>query len=229
MKTLVVIPARGGSKGIPKKNIKNFCGKPLIYYSIDIARNFVSDDDICISTDDDEIIKIVENYGLKVPFIRPEQLSGDQALTNDVLVHAIEYYKINEKKYYNNILLLQPTSPLRTIQNVQDAFNLYNDTLDMVVSVKKSHAVSVLCKENSEGKIELVFNKDLIGRQNYNEYFEYNGAIYIMKTESLLDKGMSKFERIIKTLMSEEESIDIDNPTDWIMAEAVYSSKYKIN
>jgi N-acylneuraminate cytidylyltransferase len=229
MKTLVVIPARGGSKGIPKKNIKNFCGKPLIYYSIDIARNFVNDEDICVSTDDDEIKSIVENYGLKVPFTRPEQLSGDQALTNDVLVHAIEYYKIYEKKQYDKILLLQPTSPLRTVQNVQDAINLYNRAVDMVVSVKKSHSVSVLCKENSDGKIELVFNKNLLGRQNYNDYYEYNGAIYIMKTESLLDKGMSKFENIIKTVMTDEESIDIDNPTDWIMAEAVYSNKYKIN
>lgn len=111
MKTLVIIPARGGSKGIPKKNIKNFCGKPLIYYSIDIARQLVEDDDICISTDDSEIIDCVKNYGLNVPFIRPSELSNDTATTNDVLLHALDYYSRGLSKNmilfccYNQLLL----------------------------------------------------------------------------------------------------------------------------
>ena len=91
MKILYIIPARGGSKGIPHKNIKLLNGKPLIYYTIDVARQLTTDDHICVSTDDDEIIEVVENYGLKVPFIRPDYLATDTSTTNDVLLHAINF------------------------------------------------------------------------------------------------------------------------------------------
>ena len=87
---LVVIPARGGSKGLPGKNIKNLCGKPLIAYSIDVARAITIDDNICVSTDDQKIIDVVEKYGLHVPFVRPAELASDTASTNDVLLHAVK-------------------------------------------------------------------------------------------------------------------------------------------
>ena len=93
MKYLVVIPARGGSKGIPRKNIKPLAGKPLIYYTIDTARAIVPDEDICVSTDDDGIIQIVENYGLKVYFKRPDELATDTAGTYEVLLHALDFYE----------------------------------------------------------------------------------------------------------------------------------------
>ena len=108
---LYVIPARGGSKGIPHKNIKLLHGKPLIYYSIDIARSLTNDEHICVSTDDEEIIKVVSDYGLKVPFVRPRELANDTASTNDVLIHALKYYE-SIGKNYTAIVLLQPTSIL---------------------------------------------------------------------------------------------------------------------
>ena len=147
---LFVITARGGSKGLPGKNIKDLCGKPLIAYSIDVARAFVDDEHICVSTDSDEIKMVVENYGLSVPFLRPDYLATDTATSNDVLVHAVNFFK-NLDRNYKKLVLLQPTSPLRTIEDVMGAIELYRDDIDMVVSVTKSHAPAVLCKENEDG------------------------------------------------------------------------------
>ena len=93
MKILSIIPARGGSKGIPHKNIKPFLGRPLIYYTIDTARSICSDENICVSTDDPEIIRIVQEYGLKVPFVRPTELATDKAGTYEVLLHALNFYE----------------------------------------------------------------------------------------------------------------------------------------
>ena len=110
--TLFIITARGGSKGIPGKNIKPLNGKPLLYYSIDIARHFVKDNLICLSTDSDEIIKSANAYGLNVPFVRPNELSGDEAGTYEVLLHAIGHCESNGIKF-SKVVLLQPTSPFR--------------------------------------------------------------------------------------------------------------------
>ena len=110
-KVLVIIPARGGSKGIPYKNIKELGDKPLICYSIDVARQLTSDENICVTTDDDAIIKVVEDYGLKVPFKRPDYLATDTCGSNEVLQHAYQFY-IDKGMQYDLIVLLQPTSPL---------------------------------------------------------------------------------------------------------------------
>lgn len=222
MKTLVVIPARGGSKGIPLKNIKDFCGKPLICYSIDIAREIVRDADICVSTDDDEIIKVVEDYGLKVLFKRPYDLSTDTASTNDVLMHAINYYQDILYIKYDRILLLQPTSPLRTVESVVKALNLFSVDIDMVVSVKKSHSTSTLCKENKNGFIDLVFNKKGGRRQDFDSYYEYTGSIYVINVNSFKVKKISEFSKIKKSVDNEMESIDIDTPLDWVIAESIF-------
>ena len=148
--TLFVITARGGSKGLPGKNIKDLCGKPLIAYSIDVARAFTDDENICVSTDSEEIKQVVEQYGLKVPFLRPDYLATDTATSNDVLVHAVNFFK-EQGREYKKLVLLQPTSPLRTSEDVKGAMELFRDDIDMVVSVMKSHAPAVLCKEDEEG------------------------------------------------------------------------------
>ncbi len=218
MEILYVIPARGGSKGIPHKNIKLLAGKPLICYSIDIARGLTSDENICLSTDDNEIIKLVEDYGLKVPFVRPEQYATDSATTNDVLIHAIEFYEATGKQY-DVIVLLQPTSPLRKIQQVQEALTLYCNEIDMVVSVKESHAAIVLCDENNDGYLEMLFNKSGDRRQNIAKYYEYNGAIYIINVDRLKEFSLSGLIRKKKYVMDEASSIDIDNEFDWLHAE----------
>lgn len=218
MKILYVIPARGGSKGIPHKNIKPLSGKPLIYYSIDVARLLTDDENICVTTDDDKIIDIVEKYGLKVPFKRPHCLATDEATTNDVLLHVIEYYE-RKGEYYDVLVLLQPTSPLRKAVQVQEALKLYDDKLDMVVSVKESHAASVICSENENGFLEFYFNKKSSRRQELSSYYEYNGAIYIINIESLKKKGLSGFTKKKKYVMDEVSSFDIDTPLEWFLVE----------
>lgn len=217
---LFVITARGGSKGLPGKNIKDLCGKPLIAYSIDVARAFVDDEHICVSTDSNEIKEVVENYGLKVPFLRPDYLATDTATTNDVLVHAVNFFK-NLNRNYKKLVLLQPTSPLRTIEDVMGAIKLYRDDIDMVVSVMKSHAPAVLCKENEDGFLELVHNKNAVGRQSMQTFYEYNGAIYVINVKSLKEKGLASFTRKVKYIMPKESSIDIDDIYDFMLAEQI--------
>lgn len=223
MKILYVIPARGGSKGIPRKNIKLLAGKPLIYYSIDIARSLTSDDNICVSSDDEEIIKTVEAYGLKVPFKRPDELATDTATTHDVLIHAINFYE-NQGQQYDIVILLQPTSPFRKKEQVEEATSLLNDKLDMIVSVKKSLAATVLCEENSQGFIELYFNKNASRRQEMEKFYEYNGAIYVINIQSLKLLSLSKLQKKVKYIMDEFTSLDIDTPFDWEIAEKLILS-----
>ena len=158
MKALYLIPARGGSKGIPHKNIKLLNGKPLIQYSIEIARQLADDCDICVSTDDIEIKRIAEELGLKVPFLRPDYLASDTAGTSDVIVHALDFYA-EQGKAYDVVVLLQPTSPLRTVQNVKDCLSMYTPDYDMVTTVKESSVSAVLCRENTNGYIEKVIGK----------------------------------------------------------------------
>ena len=219
-KILVVIPARGGSKGIPGKNIKLLAGKPLICYSIDVARALTTDEHICVSTDDDKIIDVVESYGLKVPFKRPDEFATDTATTNSVLLHALSYYE-SKSENYEVIVLLQPTSPLRTAQQVKEAMELYNNQLDMVVSVKQSHTASVICNEDEKGFLGLTFNKSGKGRQDFDTFYEYNGAIYVINVASLKEKGLSGFTRKKKYVMDELHSVDIDTEIDWKLAEII--------
>lgn len=221
---LVVIPARGGSKGLPGKNIKELCGKPLIAYSIDVARAITTDDNICVSTDDQKIIDVVEKYGLKVPFVRPAELATDTATTNDVLLHAVNFFE-KQGKRFDKMLLLQPTSPLRTIDEVKDAIGLYSDDIDMVVSVTKSHAPAVLCHDNEDGFVELVHNKKACGRQSLPTFYEFNGAIYVINISSLKAKGLGGFDRRIKYVMPKETSVDIDDIYDFMLIESIIKSK----
>ena len=173
---LFVIPARGGSKRLPKKNIKPLAGKPLICYSLDIARQLTDDGNICISTDSDDIISVVSDCGYHVPFKRPDELASDTATTNDVLVHAVNYYK-QLGMDYKYLVLLQVTSPLRRKEDITNVLSLIDDTCDMVVSVRKSHAASVMCHENENGFLTPTLKKNYGRCQDFKgEYFEFNGC-----------------------------------------------------
>lgn len=225
---LFVIPARGGSKGIPKKNIKNLGEKSLITYSIDIARHFCNDNDICVTTDDDEIInKIKVECNLSVPFIRPAELATDTSSSYDVLIHAINFY-IDKGLNYDSIVLLQPTSPFRTIKNVKDALSEFeNSNPDMVVSVKVSSANPYynLFEENKEGYLEKSKPSNYIRRQDCPNVYEYNGAVYVINVNSLFQNKSLQFEKVKKTVMTDEESLDIDTEFDWKIAELLIEKK----
>ena len=223
MKFLVVIPARGGSKGIPRKNIRPFDGKPLIYYTIDVARAIVSDEDICVSTDDNEIIQMVENYGLHVPFKRPEELATDTAGTYEVLLHALDFY---EKRgiYYDALILLQNTSPFRTVEHVKNALKLYTPNVDMVVSVKEcaSNPYYNIYEEDDEGYLHVCKGDgNIFRRQDAPKVYEYNGAIYILNVKTLKVTHMHKMQKRVKYVMDERSSFDLDTMTDWMIAEMI--------
>ena len=224
---LIVIPARGGSKGIPHKNIKLLNGKPLICYSIDVARQFTSDDNICVTTDDDEIIQVVENYGLKVPFKRPDYLATDHCGSNEVIQHAYMFYA-QQGKIYDAILLLQPTSPFRKVEFLKEAVALYDDGIDMVTSVKLSSCNPYYdgFEEDAEGLLRISKGDGTIERrQDAPSVWQQNGSIYVINPKSLMEKGMAHFSRIRKYPMSELYSVDIDNPFDWKIAELVINEK----
>lgn len=227
MKTLVVIPARGGSKGIPHKNIKPLNGKPLICYSIDVARQFTPDEHICVTTDDDEIIKVVEDYGLKVRFKRPEELATDHCGSNEVIQHAYQFYA-KQGVQYDAIMLLQPTSPFRKVEFLNEAVALYDDTIDMVTSVKLSSCNPYYdgFEEDAEGLLRISKGDGTIERrQDAPSVWQQNGSIYVINPMSLMEKGMVHFSRVRKYTMSELYSVDIDNPFDWKVAELVINEK----
>lgn len=220
MKLLAVIPARGGSKGLPGKNIRPLCGKPLICYAIDTARSILQDMDICVSTDSMEIKEVVENYGLKVLFLRPESLATDTATTNDVLLHALSFYEQMGRKY-EAILLLQPTTPLRTDQHIKEAVAIFEEGMDMVMAVKMSHAAAVLCHENGDGILESTLAGKAMRRQDTKTYYEINGAVYVISVKSLKEKGLADFDQRIKYVMPAENSVDIDSLLDFEIAEFI--------
>ena len=224
MNALYLIPARGGSKGIPHKNIKFLNGKPLIQYSIEIAREFADDTDICLSTDDLQIKAVAEDLGLIVPFLRPDYLASDTAGTSDVIVHALDFYA-HQGKEYDVVVLLQPTSPLRTIQNVKDCLNMYSPDYDMVTTVKESSVSAVLCRENADGYLEKVIGKENIRRQDAEKLYEYNGAVYVINAKAVKEKGLAGFTKIKKCVMAEENSVDIDSLLDWQLIEVLLREK----
>lgn len=225
---LFIIPARGGSKGIPGKNIKPMGGIPLICRSIDIARKFVDDKDICVTTDSDEIINVVKQHGMEVPFKRPDCLATDTASSYDVLIHALDFYK--EKGIeYDWMVLLQPTTPFRKEEDLRKMLDMMNDDLDMVVSVKQAETNPYYnCYAmNEEGYLQKFIKSQTIGygRQSAKpNIYEKNGSIYVIKIESLRKQKLNEFEKVKFYEMDKVYSIDLDEPLDWIFAEAVLNN-----
>jgi len=229
MKVLFVIPARGGSKGIPGKNIKPLLGKPLIHYSLEYARLFESDENICVSTDSDAIAESVNSIGYSVPFMRPSDLATDTAGTFEVLRHAFEFY--DGKKNYDAIALLQPTSPFREKKHYQEAIQLFNGTIDMVVSVTEaaSNPYFNLFEEGTDGYLKVSKGDGRFKRrQDLPKVYEYNGSIYIINTNSIkTKKSFADFGKVLKYVMSSEYAVDLDTPADWKLAEYMAAQSLK--
>lgn len=227
MHPLVIIPARGGSKGIPHKNIKKLGGKPLIYYTIDAARKFTKDENICVSTDDDAIIKVVEDYGLKVLFKRPDYLATDSAGTNGVLLHALGFFEQKGNKY-DMVVLLQATSPFRRAEDIIKASKLYDDNIDMVTSVMpaKCNPYYDGFEDNEEGLLTISKGDGTIERrQDAPQVWQQNGAVYVINPVQLKIKGLAGMTRIRKYVMDDIRSIDLDNLLDWKIAEIILREK----
>ena len=227
---LIIIPARGGSKRHPGKNIKLLKGKPLIYYTIETARKVFEDQYIYVSTDSLEIKHITEKSGLKVPFLRPDNLATDIANSRDVILHAMNQFKlVNKNKDPEIIVLLQPTSPMRNALHIEEALKLYTNDLDMVVSVKKTNVnpYDVLFEENEDGFLRKFIERNSIQIKDCKTFWKKNGAIYIINPVSIRDKPIEKFEKVIKYEMDYLSSIDIDTNSDWENAQSHLKNLYK--
>ncbi len=222
MKPLVVIPARGGSKGVPGKNIKPLGGKPLIHYTIEAALAVFPPEIICVSTDSPEIKACAEQTGLRVPFLRPPELATDTAGTREVLLHAVDFYEA-QGYFPDVVILLQPTSPFRTAQHIKEALGLFTADLDMVVSVKetKSNPYYVLFEEDENGYLQSSKKGEFTRRQDCPKVWEYNGAIYVINVNALKTKAFSQLSPKVKYVMDEESSLDIDSELDWKVGEVM--------
>lgn len=223
-KILYLIPARGGSKGLINKNIKLLGGKPLIYYSIKAALEIASSHDICVSTDSQKIKEVAEQSGIKVPFIRPSKLASDTATTEEVTLHALDYYK-TLGIHYDFVVVLQPTSPFRTGMHIIKAINLINDETDLIVSVKEtdSNPYYVLFEEDDKGVLNKTCKGVFTRRQDCPKVFELNGAIYVIRVKELIKKGYQNLP-MKKLLMSKRTSLDIDDDLDLKFAEVLMNS-----
>lgn len=221
MKILYLIPARKGSKGLPGKNTKMLGDKTLIEYSIDFAlSNLREGDELCISTDDPKVQEISICKGIQIPFIRPEKLSNDEASSYDVIIHAINFYeKLN--KYFDAVLLLQPTSPFRIQDDLINLIKMFDNETDMVVSVKlvKENPYFSLFEQTEVGYLVKCKEGNFERRQDCPDVFAFNGSMYLINIDSIKKSRIAEFKSIKKIVMPEERSVDIDTLADWTLAE----------
>ncbi|WP_069650360.1 cytidylyltransferase domain-containing protein [Caloranaerobacter ferrireducens] len=230
MSILAIIPARGGSKGVPKKNIRKLNGIPLIAYTIIEAAKVDRLSNIIVSTDSEEIAAIAESYGANIPFIRPRHLATDTANSIDVVLHAIEHF---EKKgiYYKDIMLLQPTSPLRDSKDIENCIDLYKKNIcDSVISVCEAITHPYLCKKiDNKGRLEdFVLKKEkYTRRQDMPKAYQLNGAIYLTSVNVIKERKSFYGDTVMPYIMDVMKSIDIDTELDFKIAELVIKESIK--
>lgn len=224
MENIAIIPARSGSKGLKDKNIKLLNGKPLIAYTIEAAQRSNLFDEIFVSTDSIEYAKIAREWGANVPFLRCKELSSDTASSWDVVKDVLLNYKKIGKEF-DSVALLQPTSPLRKVDDIINGYNqMKRKNANAVISVcEVDHSplwCNILPEDNS---LENFLNQELIQmpRQSLPRYYRINGAIYIIKTEYLMSNENIYREKCYAIVMPKENSIDIDDANDFKIAEAL--------
>ena len=216
MSVLAVIPARGGSKGIPHKNIIDINGKKLIEYSIEVgidAKNRHLIDELVVSTDDSEIAEVSRKAGAAVPFIRPQYLSDDGAKTVDVMIHAYEYY-YNKGCIFDVILLLQPTTPLRSVDDIASSLDIfYESKMSSLISCYKEEYICDLVSYHKRGLIAEALNMNHnrgIRRQDCEDVFVRNGAIYITTAEQMINNHRVFDDIPAMYVMPKSRSVNID-------------------
>ncbi|AXK49633.1 CMP-N-acetlyneuraminic acid synthetase [Aliarcobacter trophiarum LMG 25534] len=221
---LAIVPARGGSKRLPRKNILDLYGKPLIAYSIEAGLKSKYIDKVAVSSDDDKILEISKKYGAEA-IKRPDELASDTATTFDTIKHAIDNFE-----EYDYIVLLQPTSPLRNEKHINEAIEFLEE--------KKADAVISICEmEHSplwsntlpeDRKMDSFLRDEVINKrsQDLEKYYRLNGAIYICKTDKLLEnKSFFLKDNIFAYIMNKESSIDIDEEIDFEMVKLLMIHK----
>ncbi len=229
MKILGLIPARGGSKSIPKKNIKILNGKPLLQYTVEAARKSKHLSKVILSSNDEAVIKVAKELNLEVPFVRPEHLAEDKSPTLGVIQHAITFYK-EQNITFDAVCLLQVTSPFKTGKFIDDAIDKFVESkCDALVSVQKvpdEYNPHWTFKENQSGNLELFTGeKQIISRrQDLPEIYHRDGLIYITKTSVLMEQNSLYGFKLGYIKSPLEYTINIDTMKDWKQAEAFLNS-----
>ena len=224
MKILAVIPARGGSKSVLRKNIVKVNGKPLISYTINAALMVDCLTDVVVSTDDSEIANISRDLGAQVPFIRPEDLASDEAQSAPVIEHALNFMENEKGIKYDAVLMLQPTSPLRTSIHIKESIDLFLsqecDSVVSVVSVGGNHPFRMkrLVGNQLVNYIDQGF-WDMRPRQNLPDVYIRNGAIYLIDRDVIINQHQLIGSKCLGYVMSDTESANIDTPIDLMLTE----------
>ena len=215
LRILAIVPARGGSKGIKDKNIKEIEGHPLIEYTIEAAKRCEYIDEIVVSTDSEKIAKVAKKAGAKVPFLRPDELASDTPRTIDVVLFTIDQLKLIGQEY-DIVVLLQPTSPLRDEDDIGGAIEKYvSCNMKSLVSVSEVSESPILMRQIvDETHMEKLLNiNSTIRRQDMAKYYMVNGSIYINKIEEL-NSDTSLNDNVIPYVMDRSHSVDIDDYVD---------------
>lgn len=230
MKNIAIITARSGSKGLKDKNIKILKDKPLLAYTIEAAKKSGLFDEIMVSTDSEEYAEIAKKWGAKVPFFRSFELSNDTSSSRDVIKEVLENYKILGQEY-DTVTLLQPTSPLRTSEDILNGYKvLVEKCANFVVAVcEMDHSplwANILPDDYS---MENFIRPEVVSmpRQNLPKYYRINGALYIFRVDYLMKANIIYEEKSYAIIMSKENSIDIDDQLDFTIAEVLMTERKK--
>lgn len=225
---LALIPARGGSKGMPGKNLKRLFGKPLISWTIEESKKSRYIDKIVVSTDYEAIANVAIKYGVEVPFKRPRKLAGDDARMMDVVSHCIRFFQ-NAGDNYDIIILLQPTSPLRSADDIDKAIEFFIEKgAGAVVGVVECEYSPLLANTLPRG---LSMNNFLTGnignknRQDLKTYYRINGAVYLADIGFIMDKRNWYGPKTFAYIMERENSVDIDSLFDFTLAEFIMNRR----
>ncbi len=227
MSSVAIITARGGSKRIPKKNIKDFLGKPIIAYSIEAAKEAGIFDEVMVSTDDNEIAEIAKKYGAEVPFLRSSETSNDYATTRDVILEVLDCYE-KAGKYFDSFICIYPTAPFVTAEKLKEAYKQFEmeqaDTLVPVVRFGFPPQRGFICEDKY---IKYQYPEHALTRsQDLEPVYHDCGQFYICNTEKFKEKKLMVTDKTIPFIIPETEVQDIDTETDWIIAEEKYRRLY---
>ncbi|MES2808159.1 MAG: acylneuraminate cytidylyltransferase family protein [Bacteroidota bacterium] len=221
-----IIPARGGSKGLPGKNIKNLLGKPMIAYTIEAALKSRYIDTVVVNTDSEEIASVAVRHGAECPFMRSERLATDNATSIDVFKDMIPRLESFYDKEINEIVILQPTSPLRQAVHIDSAIKIFKEKYaDSVISYRKEdHPIRWHKYINNDGSFENIFPDNTGNRQDERPSYLPNGAIYVVKKD-LINKGGYFSQNSFAYIMENKYSVDIDSLEDFEFAEFLLSKQ----
>ncbi len=227
MKNLAIIPARSGSKGVPDKNIKELCGKPLLAYTIEAALQSNVFDEVIVSTDSARYAAIAEGYGASVPFLRSKKNAGDGSATWDTVREVMRACQ-KQRKQFEAFCLLQPTSPLRSVQDIRNAYHIFVEqaTVAVVSVCETEHPPLWSSTLNEEHSLEGFLAKDMVvQRQKQDVYYRLNGAIYFVYMDAFLKDEFLYRKGSVAYVMPVERSVDIDNALDFHVAEAILGKR----